>query len=78
MVGTSSVLIKAIIYESEISMNTSILYETVKSKQQTGMATKTLLAFLALTFGLSWVPMSLFILFLDPSTALFGERWSSF
>jgi len=37
------------------------------------MGTKTLWAFLALTFGLSWVPMSLFLLFADQFTAIFGE-----
>ena len=37
------------------------------------MGTKALLAFLALTFGLSWVPMALFMLFPDQFTALFGE-----
>jgi membrane protease YdiL (CAAX protease family) len=37
------------------------------------MGTKTLVSFLALTFGLSWVPMALYFLFPDPFTALFGE-----
>ena len=37
------------------------------------MGTKTLWSFLGLTFGLSWVPMSLFMLFADQFTALFGE-----
>jgi membrane protease YdiL (CAAX protease family) len=37
------------------------------------MGTRTLIAYLALTFGLSWIPMSLFILFQDPLTAIFGE-----
>ena len=37
------------------------------------MGTKTLWSFLALTFGLSWVPMALFMLFADQFTALFGE-----
>jgi len=41
------------------------------------MGTKTLWAFLALTFGLSWVPMSLFMLFADQFTALFGEMSST-
>jgi len=54
-------------------MSTSIAYETVPSRQQTAMGTKTLLSFLALTFGLSWVPMSLFMLFADQLTPLIGE-----
>ena len=54
-------------------MTTSMAYEAVPSRQSTGMGTRTLWAFLALTFGLSWVPMSLFMLFADPFTALFGE-----
>jgi membrane protease YdiL (CAAX protease family) len=41
------------------------------------MGTKTLISFLALTFGLSWVPMSLFILFADQLTPLLGEMSSS-
>jgi uncharacterized protein len=50
------------------------------SLNQTGknpMGTKTLLSFLALTFGLSWVPMSLFIVFADQLTPLFGEMSST-
>jgi membrane protease YdiL (CAAX protease family) len=41
------------------------------------MGTKTLVSFLALTFGLSWVPMSLFMLFADQFTAIFGEMSST-
>jgi membrane protease YdiL (CAAX protease family) len=41
------------------------------------MGTKTLLSYVALTFGLSWVPMSLFMLFADQFTALFGEMSST-
>jgi membrane protease YdiL (CAAX protease family) len=37
------------------------------------MGTKTLLTFLALAFGLSWVPMALFILFPDQLKPSFGE-----
>src|SRR5512132_2903753 len=58
-------------------MNTSIVYETIQSRQRTGMGTKTLVSFLALTFGLSWVPMALFMLFADQFTALFGEMSSA-
>jgi hypothetical protein len=41
------------------------------------MGTKTLVSFLALTFGLSWVPMSLFIMFADQLTPIFGEMSST-
>ena len=41
------------------------------------MGTRTLWVFLALTFGLSWVPMALFMLFAEPFTALFGEMGST-
>jgi membrane protease YdiL (CAAX protease family) len=54
-------------------MTTSIVYETDRIRQQPAMGTKTLLSFLALTFGLSWVPMSLFVIFADQFTALFGK-----
>jgi uncharacterized protein len=54
-------------------MNTSIVYEASQSKPRTEMGTKTLLSFLALTFGLSWVPMSLFIMFTDQLTPIFGK-----
>jgi membrane protease YdiL (CAAX protease family) len=37
------------------------------------MGTKTLVAFLALTFGLSWVPMALFMIFPDQLIPIFGE-----
>ncbi|HLO31068.1 MAG TPA: type II CAAX endopeptidase family protein [Anaerolineales bacterium] len=57
-------------------MNTSIAYEPIQSGPRTVLGTKTLVSFLALTFGLSWVPMSLFILFADQFTALFGEMSS--
>ena len=58
-------------------MNTSIAYKAIPSRQRTGMGTKTLVAFLGLTFGLSWVPMSLFMLFADQFSALFGEMSST-
>lgn len=54
-------------------MHTSMAYERARSRQQPVMGTRTLLSFLGLTFGLSWVPMALFMLFADPFTALFGE-----
>jgi len=58
-------------------MNTSIAVETSQSTPRTDLGPKTLLSFLALTFGLSWVPMSLFMLFADQFTALFGEMSST-
>src|SRR5688572_15721856 len=61
----------------EIIMHTSIGYETIQSRPRTVMGSKTLWAFLALTFGLSWVPMSLFIVFADQLTSLFGEMSST-
>ena len=54
-------------------MNTSVAYETPRTKQRPEMGTKTLMVFLALTFGLSWVPMALFIIFPDQLTPIFGE-----
>jgi len=54
-------------------MNTSIAYETTQSRQSTGIGTRTLWSFLALTFGLSWVPMALFMIFPDQLTPIFGE-----
>ena len=54
-------------------MNTSIAYQAAPAMRQPVMGTKTLWAFLGLTFGLSWVPMSLFMLFAEQATALFGE-----
>jgi hypothetical protein len=61
----------------EIAMKTSIVYETIQPRPRTDMGTKTLLSFLALTFGLSWIPMSLFALFPDQFSALFGEMSST-
>lgn len=54
-------------------MATTMNYESTQSKPHSPMGTKTLWAFLALTFGLSWVPMALFMIFPDQLTALFGE-----
>jgi membrane protease YdiL (CAAX protease family) len=45
----------------------------VKTNSQSGMTVKTLLPFLALTFGLTWGIAALFILFTDPLVAVFGE-----
>ena len=54
-------------------MSTSIAYETVPSRGRPAIGTKTLVSFVALTFGLSWIPMSLFMLFADQLTPLIGE-----
>lgn len=54
-------------------MNTSIAYEIARTKQQPVMGTKTIMSFLALTFGLSWVPMALFMIFPDQLIPIFGE-----
>jgi hypothetical protein len=62
----------SIIKESEIIMSTSIAYETIPSRPRTVMGIQTLWSFLALTFGLSWVPMTLFMLFADQLTPLIG------
>jgi hypothetical protein len=58
----------------EIIMTTSIAYESARIRQQPMMGTKTLWAFLGLTFGLSWVPMSLFIVFADQLTSPVRKR----
>lgn len=58
-------------------MKTSIAYDAIQSSPRIDMGAKTLWSFLALTFGLSWVPMSLFMLFVDQFTALFGEMSAS-
>jgi membrane protease YdiL (CAAX protease family) len=59
----------------EIKMNTSMVYESAH-RQRPALGTRTLLSFLGLTFGLSWIPMALFMLFADQFTALFGEMSS--
>ncbi len=58
-------------------MNASMVNEAVQPRLRPEMGTKTLVSFLALTFGLSWVPMALFLLFADQLTPLFGEMSSS-
>jgi membrane protease YdiL (CAAX protease family) len=45
----------------------------VKNITQSGMTIKTLIPFLALTFGLTWGLAVLFILFTDQIVAIFGE-----
>jgi len=44
-----------------------------QSKTQSGMTTKTLVPFLALSFGLTWGIAAILILFTDQVTAIFGE-----
>jgi len=56
-----------------MNASASYVHETVRSSGKTTMGTKALVSFLALTFGLSWVPMSLFLMFAHQFTALFGE-----
>jgi len=54
-------------------MNTSTVYETVRSQKETKIKTKTLLPFLALSFGLTWGLAAMFLLFTDQLTTIFGE-----
>jgi membrane protease YdiL (CAAX protease family) len=58
-------------------MNTTAVYKPTHITPKPAMGTRTLVSFLALTFGLSWVPMSIFIVFADRLTALFGEMSST-
>lgn len=58
-------------------MNNSIARKTARVSQKSPMGVKTLAVFLALTFGLSWIPMALFMFFPEPFTALFGEMRST-
>lgn len=54
-------------------MNNSIARKTARASQKSPVGVKTLAVFLALTFGLSWIPMALFMFFPVPFTAVFGE-----
>jgi uncharacterized protein len=56
-----------------MNASASYVHDSVRPSEKTTMGTKTLLSFLALTFGLSWVPMALFMLFATQFTAIFGE-----
>ena len=60
-----------------MNASASYVHEPVRSSGKTTMGTKTLVSFLALTFGLSWGPMSLFMLFADQFTALFAVARSA-
>jgi uncharacterized protein len=54
-------------------MSTSTLNETLRTQRGAAQGTKPLIAFLALTFALTWGLAALFLMFPDPLTALFGE-----
>lgn len=54
-------------------MNTSTVYEPVRSQRENKLETKALISFLALSFGLTWGLAAMFILFTDQITAIFGE-----
>ncbi|HEX5944588.1 MAG TPA: type II CAAX endopeptidase family protein [Anaerolineales bacterium] len=58
-------------------MNTSAVLEPVRAQRQTNLEVKTLIPFLALSFGISWGAIALLILFADQITAIFGEISSS-
>ncbi|HUE97730.1 MAG TPA: type II CAAX endopeptidase family protein [Anaerolineales bacterium] len=60
-----------------MNASASYVHDPVRPSAKTTMGTRTLWAFLALTFGLSWVPMALFMLFADQLTPLFGEMSST-
>jgi membrane protease YdiL (CAAX protease family) len=57
----------------EIPMTTNILHQRARIRAHPAIGMKTLFSFLGLTFGLSWVPMALFMLFPDQLVPLFGE-----
>jgi membrane protease YdiL (CAAX protease family) len=59
--------------QEETIMNNS----TTSKKRESTMKTKTLIPFLALTFGLSWGIAALLILFTDQMVAIFGEITNS-
>ncbi len=54
-------------------MYTNIQRPTVRSRHGKPMTTRTLIPFLALTFGLTWGTAALGLLFADQVTAIFGE-----
>lgn len=54
-------------------MNASAVNRPLPAKSAATHETRTLVAFLALTFGLTWGLAALFLLFPDRITALFGE-----
>jgi uncharacterized protein len=56
-----------------MSMNASIVDKPHPSKSGTRTETKTLITFLAITFGLTWGLAVFALLFADQVTALFGE-----
>ncbi len=54
-------------------MNTTATLQPGRTSAQKTMSARTLTAFLALTFGLTWGLAALFFIFPDPLTAIFGE-----
>ena len=52
---------------------TTINNEPIRFQKGTKMEAKTLIPFLAVTFGLSWGAIALLVLFYDQITAIFGE-----
>jgi membrane protease YdiL (CAAX protease family) len=54
-------------------MATGIAYEHVQTRRPLASDARILWTFVVLTFGLSWVPMALFMLFPDQLIPLFGE-----
>lgn len=54
-------------------MNTSAVLEPIRSQKQVTLGVRTLVLFLALSFGISWGAIALLILFADQIIALFGE-----
>lgn len=54
-------------------MNTTTFHASTPIKEQPATGINTLWTFLALTFGLSWIPMALFMTFPDQLTPIFGE-----
>jgi membrane protease YdiL (CAAX protease family) len=54
-------------------MNTSTEYQPIQSKRGNIIETKTLIPFLAITFGLTWGLAALFLMFSDQIAAITGE-----
>jgi len=54
-------------------MDTNTVYEPFQSSREAAMETKTIVPFLAITFGLTWSLAALLIGFYDQIVAIFGE-----
>lgn len=54
-------------------MNTNTIYQPLQSPRGDTLKTKTIVPFLALTFGLTWGLAALLMLFYDQIVAIFGE-----